>query len=437
MLPLIGCISCNNNLTTIGQDLIFNGNNIELKAFRLNATGTVKLDSFATSSGRYGQPIMEMYAGKFTDPYSGQTEASPCFQIVPSYQPSIPIYYDLDSVTFHFTYGGKIWGDTLNRKLQTFELCQLADLPELDTDDNNLFYNTSPIAWGPSLGTVQFLPKVTQMKQAYFKLDEKSALMQDIWQKMKYGDDIFRPNSGGPVAFYKFMKYFKGLAIRGIDETSCLLAIQANPDSLYMRFHYHKGDNDGHFDLKLLTQTREFQYNQIRNTPPPALAALKKQEDEVRFTESKFALIQGLSGYMTKIVLPQPEALDAYSVVIKAEIEIKPYVWSGDPVSMPNSINVYETNPINEIKGYLYNSLPSGSAEGSAVTGIYQPNREDPNSSKYIFDITGYYQRISSTPPVEDQAYQMLLSIPNLTSSFNRAVLKELPLLKVYYANYN
>lgn len=438
ILIITGLYSCNNNLTTIGQDLVFNGNNIEVQTTRLTETGTVKLDSFVTSSGRYGDAITQMYMGRFDDRFSGRTVAYPCFQVVPAYRPSIPRYVLLDSVTFHFTYGGKIWGDTLtNRKIQKFQLYQLSKLPELDTDDNNYFYNTDSIYCEENpLAECQFIPRTANIRSAYFKLKE-SDLIQDLFEKMKNGDDLFRPSEGGPVSYYKFINYFKGLAIKASEENNCILSIVAQPDSLYMRFHYHEGDDSKNFDLKLLTQTTEFQYNAIYTTPPEALSELQTQENEVLFSKSNFAIAQGLSAYLIKVELPQPPALDAYSIVIKAEIEMKPYVYSDDPVAMPSTVSVYETNTINEIKGLLYNVLPTATSAGSPVTGSFQPDAIDLSNSRYIFDITDYYQRISSQPYIEDQRYQMLLSIPNLTSSFNRMVLRELPTLRVYYANYN
>ena len=43
--------SCNNDLTTIGQDLIYKENQIEVKTSYIEQTGTVRLDSFITTSG--------------------------------------------------------------------------------------------------------------------------------------------------------------------------------------------------------------------------------------------------------------------------------------------------------------------------------------------------------------------------------------------------
>lgn len=444
ILTTIGLYSCNNNLTTIGQDLVFNGNDIELKTIFLTETGTVRIDSFATSSGLYGNAISEMYMGKYEDQYSGATEAYPCFQLVPAYQPSIPTYYLLDSVTFHFTYAGSLWGDTLyDPKPQTYELWQLSKVPELNADDDNYFYNNDSIPWGNLLSTISFLPKMRNINLVHFRLKEESKLIKEMWEYMRYGNEIFRPSSGGRISYYKFMEYFKGVAIKAVGETNCIMSIRAQPDSLYMRFHYHQGDDQGHFDLRLLTESTEYQYNAIYNTLPPALNSLKTQKDEVLFSQTatplneNYAIAQGLNGYMAKIALPQPEMLDAYTVVIKAEIEIKPYAYVYELIPLPPTISVYETDNINEIKGYLYNALPSGNSAGTTITGTYEPNLLEPGQSRYIFDITDYYQRISSTPQVGTTAHQMLLSIPNLTSSFNRMLIREIPTLRVYYANYN
>ena len=70
LIATLGLYSCNNDLTTIGQDLINNGNHIEVQTTLLKETGTIKIDSFITSSGRYGSAITEMFMGRYADQYS-------------------------------------------------------------------------------------------------------------------------------------------------------------------------------------------------------------------------------------------------------------------------------------------------------------------------------------------------------------------------------
>lgn len=429
--------ACNNELTTIGQDLINNSNNINQKDIRLTNTGTIKLDSFPTSSGEKGEIITEMYMGRYADDYSGTTTAYPCFQIIPTSQPNIATKFDLDSVTFHFTFANKIWGDTIYPTLQTFRLYQLAELPELPRTPNNLsdyFYNNSSIAWPAEgtepLATISFLPKSKNIRNTYFKLPTTDYLL-DMFEKMKYKDDIFTPSSSNPLAYYRFLQYFRGLAIKADENNNCLFAIRSLPDSMYMRFHYHEAENNYYYDIKLLTQNPAYNYNQILTTPPDYFSILQQgQEKEVMFSEKDVAVVQGLSGYMVKIVIPNPEILPAYTTVIKAEILIKPRVWRYPTIAMPSTINVFATTNLNEIRDPVYNTV------NNAVIGKYMRDPENNENDRYTFDITDYYLRLQNSPGVVGNEQQILLTLPAMTSSYNRMVIKDTPVLRLYFANY-
>ena len=338
--------------------------------------------------------------------------------------------YLLDSVTFHFKVGKNIWGDTTETATpQTLSLYRLARLPEFRTDQNDYFYNRDSIPWGDKLATVSFIPKRMIMNQVYFKL-EKDTLTERMFAMMQNDDPIFRPNSNSEISYYKFINYFKGLAIQSGKDNNCLLSLEMIPDSLYMRFHYHNADQKYTYDLKLLSQRNEYQYFNVKNIPSEkyGFEALTEQTKEVKFTEHDMAIVQGLSGYMVKMVLPEPDVQSTYKTVVKAEIEIKPRVWASPEVAYPSTISVYYTNKINEIKGVAYNST------NNPITGRYvktENNEED----RYIFDITDYYQTISRYSDSKD-VRQLLLTIPNLTSSFNRMIIKDVPVLRVYYASY-
>lgn len=426
-IAFLGLYACNNDLTTIGQNLIDNGNHIEVATTQLTETGTIKLDSFVTSSGRYGNAITEMYMGSYSDEYSGTTVATPCFQIVPSYRPEIPYHFALDSVTFNFTYGGKMWGDTLTPTPQKYKLFQLKELPELHSSNYDYFYNVDPILYGEELASVEFLPKRQMMRYAHFKIEDP--IVDTMFQMMKDYDDIFKPSSAENIQYYRFISWFKGLTIQPADDNNCMMSIQATGDSLYMRFHYHAGDDKRIFDLRLLTQNPVYNYNRIINKPAPAFTELTNQEQEVMFNLDTTAIAQGLSGYMVKIVIPQPEMPVNYRTVIKAEIEIQPKVWASPIIALPPTLAVFATNKKNELKDMVYNST------NSAVTGRYVRDPQSSEGDRYFFDITDYYQRIVNSP-YSEPLRQILLTVPNLTSSFDRMMIKNTPILRVYYATY-
>ena len=73
------------------------------------------------------------------------------------------------------------------------------------------------------------------MNQVYFKL-EKDTLTEGMFARMQNDDPIFRPNSNSEISYYKFINYFKGLAIQSGKDNNCLLSLEMIPDSLYMRF---------------------------------------------------------------------------------------------------------------------------------------------------------------------------------------------------------
>ncbi len=429
---VLGFYACNNDLSTIGQNLIYNSNQVEVQTITLRETGTIKIDSFITSSGRAGGTTPTLIMGRYQDEYSGTTIACPYFQVVPSQQPSIARRYSLDSVTFHFGYGGKIWGDTLRPTPQTFHLYQLKELPTLDTDHYDYFYNTDSVPVGDLLATTTFNPKRAPIEYAYFKIPITNYI-QDLFKKMQYDDPIFRPSATSTVTpFYKFITYFKGLTIRPAETNNYLITLKTMADSLYMRFHYHEAETQYHFDLKLLTQNPVFNFNSIRNYPSSVpnydLTTLTDQKKEVMFSEHDFAIAQGLAGYMIKIDIPEPEDLKPYKTVVKAELELKPHVWYAPPVALPQTLNVYYTNKYNDIKDIV--------SDGSkAITGQYIYDAVNVDNSRYIFNITDYYQQLVTTPNSETQR-QLLFTIPDLSVSFNRVMLRDEPVLRVYYATY-
>ena len=62
------------------------------------------------------------------------------------------------------------------------------------------------------------------------------------------------------------------------------------------------------------------------------------------------------------------------------------------------------------------------------------------DDTRYIFDMTEYYQALSARPPLEE-GQQILLSVPNdgyssKGISFNQMVVREEPILRIYYAKY-
>lgn len=424
--------ACNNDLKTIGQELVDNGNYIGEELFRINSISTVRLDSFVTSQGLIASSaINELMMGRYADPSrGGVTKAIPCFQIAPQSVPNVSRTAVLDSVTFEFHFTGRYWGDTINTDMgnwQEFELWQLKELPKLDYEHNGYFYNTSRVDLDSCIGRVRFIPKRQNIDNARFRL--KEGISQILFDKMRFREDdnIFETNNSSAGTFLKFLEFFKGLAIVPGENTNCLMTIDALPDSLYMQFHYREGTVNQKLSFKLAQ--REYQYNQIVTDRSEAFKPLVNQEQEVPFSQSGLALAQGLSGYMIKMVLPIVPQYPSYTTIIKAQVEIPIRYVSWNPIPLASQINVYKTDNLNTILSSLMNN------SNTAVTGVLEINDQSPELSRYLFDVTEYYQTQAELPMV-NEPQKVLLSVPNLTLSYDYMVVQEEARVRFYYANY-
>lgn len=440
LIPIIGllCIvhACTNDLTTIGQEIIGNSDSyIGEESFRVTRTATIKADSFTTSSGYTNSYIDKLVMGRYYDSHSNLTVAIPCFQIAPQYVPDLKSNAILDSVTFNFTYAGNMWGDTLygDYKRQKYYLYQLKELPELNYDDQFFFYNTKKVDTASIIGTTTFYPLVGNMADAYFKIDKSigDVLFQKMIDREDQDNDIYNPQVSDNIPYYNFLHYFKGLAIVADENNDCMMTIHALSDSLYLEFHYTIGGEEQ--SLKFPLAQRELQYNRIINNPPPALTILEDPEEEVLFDTVR-SFTQGMCGYMVKFTLPEAPGFDQYTTIIKAQLEIKPEFMRNNPIAPPPFIWVYTTNDRNELTGSLFNN------SNSQVAGVLVEDEIDSDNTRYIFDMTEYYQRMSDSPPTAERQ-QVLLSVPNdgfssTGISFDQMVVREIPTLKVQYAKY-
>lgn len=418
----IALCSCNNNLTTIGQGIIDNDGSVHAEIYNITEASTFKLDSFATSSGYSSEyPINELLIGSYEDRFSGKTSATPYFLVAPIASSNLRDNFVYDSLTFRFSSSGHVWGDTLNPQSQIYYLHQLKELPFLNPDKDNLFYNVDTAALGERIGVSRFLPLKESMERAYFKLNDD--LGRKLFDMMLRRDAAFDDT-------WAFLRYFKGLAIVSDPGNNCLLGINANSDSLYLRFHFHSSEDENVLDFPVTH--REYMFNNIKTVELPVyLDGIKNQRSQIPFQDSRRAITQGLNGYMIKMNLPNPPSTDKYTTIIKAVIELKPLLVMRSPIADAKSLNAYVLNYNNEIQGYMYNSPTL------AVTGKYAFNQVDGEDVKYVFDVTGYYQSLSEKAPGSEQENYIAISVPYYTTSFDRMILEEIPILKIYYATYN
>lgn len=429
IIALIFTQSCANELKTIAEDFIGNGSSIELYEYRINNTSTIKIDSFATSTGSDAVSLSEIFVGRYMDPlYGGETVIKPTFVIAPSFAPVIEEDATLDSVTFRFRYTGNLWGDTIALREQELTLYETAALPTYyEGDENSIMYNNKPLPpFKRELAKTYFIPNKQGLNDAYFKIDRDDPYFRKLFDRMKYGDNLFYDLP------WSFINEFKGLAITPGKNNDVIFGLRASADSLYMCFHYHFGEML-ESEYKIPLSSPIFQYFNATNTPNKTFQSLKSQRDEVSIEASSYALIQGLSGYMIKMVLPTPPPQDQYSTVVKAELEINPLVFYNSSIAMPETISIYKSNAENEV----LSPLTQGGVE---VKGKLEIDHQNLDASRYKIDLTDFYNALSNTPEIpegSDQHTHIIISVNSMAQTFDRIIIEETPILRLYYAHYN
>ena len=439
-LGLIGALfliyACNNDLKTIGQDMVINGNHIEEIKIPVTSVATVRLDSFITSKGRYGRPennITKLIVGKYQDKQTpaqgGITKATPCFQITPASYPKIAANAVLDSTTFHIHYAGNMWGDTIfERKEQILRLYQLKKLPEFDYERGGYFYNNTPIKLDSCIGENRFIPTVTGINNSYFRIDD--TLAHDLFERIRYKqtDDIYEESNSSEYSFLKFLEYFKGLAIVPDEDNTCLFSIKARSDSLYLQFNYRVNDTIRKLRFPLAQLNMQFNLFETDRKGTP-YESLEDDTCTVSLNKAEQAITQGLTGYMVKLRLPVVPKSQVYSTIIKAQLEVNVQYIEKLPLGFPPYIAVYTSDDLNRITGRLANNTDN------PVNGLLQINQTNPNKSMFVFDMTEYYQRLSANPS-KTEGQQILLSVPNMNLSYDQLIVTETPVVRFYYANY-
>ena len=420
--------ACSNNLETIGQDIVDNDNYIGTEVRSVVNTATIRLDSFITSCGVYGRGTVpeNVLIGKYNESHGGTTTAIPCFQLSRPASPYInSIEAVLDSAIFCIHLGKGIWGDTAyNIQEQKFDIYRLKKVPTLIYEEGpqGYFHNTSFVDYDENakIGELSFLPKNAYINDAWARIDDE--LAEIMFEEMKYPSNTnFYENDD------KFFEFFKGLAIVPREENNCIIALNAN-DTLYIEFIYKQGSQEN-LTKQFRINRSEYLYNtyQTDRTGTP-LEALETQRNEVTFDEAGFALTQGLSGYAVKFQLPYPAGDARYTTLLKAQLEVKVRYAADADIATPSSLSIYRLSDENDFESVLSTN------SGTTITGIPQTSN-NANELVYVFDLTEYYQDFIDAGAIIPSE-RVAITVPDISTSYDYAIVTEEPLVRFYYAKY-
>ena len=443
----------------MGGDLISNENFIEVKRFVMEETSTVRLDSFPTSNiSSSTSSLSPLTMGKVTDKVTGSITAIPYFQVAPQGLVSTVTWESnctFDSLILQIPYVKTLAGDST--AFQVFDLYQTTEPIRFDRY-NPILCNIDSLTRGKKLATLQLYPQKDNIAQAYFKLDYEFGLK--LFNRMRSRD-----HSLDQINYLEFIEgtndieAFNALAIIPLEDNSILMSI--DPANLALKFHYHIGAveaADGtsfSWPIALPSTTYTpvetmYAFTHLGYKPTEKFEDITLHKSK-SFENLDMAVIEGMNGLMTKLKVPFIADAEAYQTIMKAEIELRINTdLLENNIPEPRSLGVYIVTKDNFIKGLLTDR----SSQGNIIYGVLSQNSIDPNERSYIIDITDYYTSlVEGIPPIVPEIY-LLIGLPggyysllddpsyqiftgNVANTLQRVVLKEQPILNIYYSHYN
>ena len=432
---LLSLYACDNDLTTIGDNLIPNDHYVEVTRFILDETSTIKLDSFPTSS-MSTTSTFQLTLGKIEDYITGITKAIPYFQVSPTGFASSVTWETncvFDSLTLKIPNPQILAGDTT--QYQTFDLYQL-DKHMIYNIDNPIFCNIDSLPWYKKLATLTNYPQQeSYTRELYFKIND--TIGQNLFNRMRSRDPMFEDN-------YLFMDYLKGFAIVPQDNNSVLTSLSAT--DIQLRCYYHIGSKEGLYFSMPTFSSGSYAYTNIKYEALESFP-LKNATflDSIPFQEGRMAVIEGMNGFMLKIKIPFIADVTKYKTIVKAEIELRPKTEVWENIPEPQLLSVYVVSRDN----YVRQTLTDNSS--NTIYGILSQNVMDVDSKKYTIDLTDFYIRqVEGVQPLDKDIY-LLIGLPgyiyspwsgyqifagDVYNKFQRVIFEELPVFSIYYSNY-
>lgn len=442
-------LSCNNDINTIGDTMIPSEGSIEILTYNIDETSTVRLDSFPTSINVLNSVMSssQLTLGHMEDRITGGITATPYFQLARTTIVDIGFEttYVYDSLILRLPYDYQnvklLAGDTT--KMQTYTLHRLKDYPRYDYDEPCIYdnfslpYEETPLATLNTLLEYDFIKN----KALYFKINDE--LGRELFNLMRARDSIFTY----PI---DFIRYFNGLTIIPDPENTALIPLDVSNIQLQCFFHAGNDQESSSFSIPAYAASTYGQYYAFTNIERKPTTWLEgvNWKDSVSFKDAQQAVVQGLNGYAIKLKLPYITNNDSYRTIIKAEIVLKPII--GNTENIPELKNA----PIQVFTLDKYSRLISSLTDlaGNAVYGYLQANPFYQDSKSYVIDITDYYNNMVSSGVNHDPQLNLLIGlrgapmqigydetkamVGNVATTFDRLVIDELPILRIYYANY-
>lgn len=424
-----------NSCSSKNQDLQFSGGKNLIKSdmqisiidtFSLNMS-TVQIDSLVTT-GRD-----TLLVGQYVDDRLGKVEAQSYFRVLlPSLNADSKDVFD--SMTLIMKPNGYYYGDTtLTQQLTVYRLAEGLNLAAGED-----FYNTSSrMAYLENpLGVINFKPQPKNNTKIEIKLDQ--SLGQMLF-------DMMVEKNINLTNIDNFLEFFKGILVMPTGNPQGAVVGYTMSDSvLLMRMYAHANLEERvnkHFDFTAETGTYHFS-RITHDRTGTKLSGLVSQDKSVPSAETDHEVyLQGGTGLVPALKIPylgKILELDN-TVILKAELILKPVINTYNHSLMPVTISYFSSNTENQlIRAYADPNTGAVLYGGLMLTDpVYD------EGTYYRFDITPFVkEQLANNYYTGKTGLMFFYRTPTFSTSVNRLVLgdgnhpTQKAMLKLYLLHY-
>lgn len=393
---------------------------------------TINFDSLITSNQN------RILVGNYDDPIFGKVKSNSYLQLAgQSYtlnsgggSDTEAVNYVFDSIAMILKYDNYYYGDTT--KVQTFNIHRLTQRVKPNTEDDNLYNNSSFAYNDESIGTISYKPRPIEKDSIVIKMSDVfgSALFQKL-KKREITD------------FDSFSEYLKGLVlVPSTSNTSSLIGFHIAESKVRMYYSKYQADTEETpyiLDFSILDATKQF--NSISSDKTGTiLQSLPISSSKLSSSlTNQQGFIQSGTGVSCRIDFPNIKQLKYISdngAIVNAELVLKPVnnTYSAK-YPLADSLSVFVADNLNRISASLVNSA------GTTVYGILNKKSDEFNENVgYTIPIGNFLQK--EMLKKSDSRSSLILTLPGISKTVNRIVLgdqKHLEnkiQLKIYYISY-
>lgn len=416
----------------VGSDYLAVSNKVILIDTVTVDMATINFDSLVTSSQS------RILVGNYDDPIFGKVKSNSYFQLASdSYtlntaggSDTEAINFVFDSISMILKYDNFYYGDTT--KVQTFDIHRLTQRIKPNSDDANLYNNSSFTYSEESIGTISYKPRPLEKDSIVVKMSDAFGLA--LFQKLKKREI---------TDFDSFSEYLKGLVlVPSVSNSSSVIGFHVSTSKVRMYYSKYQADTEETpyvLDFSISDIAKQFNSISLDKTGT-VLQNLPISSSKLSSSlTNQQGFIQSGTGVACRIDFPNIKQLKYLSdngAIVNAELILKPVNNTySEKYPLSDSLKVYVGDNLNRISASLVNSA------GTAVYGILNKKSDEFNENVgYTVPIGNFLQK--EMLKTADSRSSLILTLPGISKTVNRIVLGDQKhlnnkiQLKIYYISY-